>query len=125
MQSPQPLTNICGFSTRKHVIFCTFYQKYTFIYCKKIPSTCNRNLDIGYLVNSFALFYDYTYSSNDKQRQVQRTIVSRTQLRLHFMQKTLILLTTLWSKGSRDVGPWHGAPPPVAEPLPAYTKTRE
>ena len=91
--------NICGFSARKHVIFCTFYQKYTFIYCKKIPSTCNRNLDLGYLVNPFALFYDDKYYSNDKQRQVQRTIVSRTQLRLHCMQKKIIFVDHIMVKG--------------------------
>ena len=74
MQSSQLLTNICGFSTRKHVMFCTFYQKYTFIYCEIIPSTCNGNLDLGYLVNPFAMFYDDKYSSHDKQRQIQRTV---------------------------------------------------
>ena len=93
------LTNICDFSTRKHVIFCTFYQKYTFIYCKKIPSTCNRNLDLGYLVNPFTLFYDDKYSSNDKQRQVQWNIVYRTQLRLHFMQKIFIFVDRTLLKG--------------------------
>ena len=77
-------------------------------------------MDLGYLVNPFALFYDDKYSSNDKQRQVQRTIVSRTQLRLHFMQKSLIFVITPWLKGGRDVGPWHGAP--LGEPLPAYTE---
>ena len=80
------------------------------LFVAKIPSTCNSNLDLSYLVNPSGLFYDDKYSSNDKQRQVQRTIASGTQLRLHFMQKALILLMIPWLKGGRGVGPCHGAP---------------
>ena len=64
-------------------------------------------MDLGYLVNPSGLFYDDKYFSSDKQREVglRRTIVSRTQLRVHFMQKALILLITLRPKGGRCVGP--------------------
>ena len=94
MRDSQSLTNICGFSTRKHVVFPLFINNIPLIIAKTL-STCNRNLDLKYLVNPSGLFYDDKYSSNDKQRQVQRTIVSRTQLRLHFMQEALILLMIL------------------------------
>ena len=71
MRSPRPLTNICGFSTKKPVISRTLYKKQpTPLFIAKIPSTCNRNLDLSYVVNLSGLFYDDKYSSNDKQRQV-------------------------------------------------------
>ena len=31
MRIPQPLTNTCGFSTRKHVIFCTLWNIYLYL----------------------------------------------------------------------------------------------
>ena len=58
--------------------------------------------------------------------RLQRTIVSRAQLRLHLMQKALILLMIVnfvACYGQRVVGPWHGTP--LGEPLSAYTETSE
>ena len=111
----------CKVPSRRR-IFAGFQQesmKLFALFIKNIPlfiAKCNRNLVLSYLVNPSGLFYDDKYSNNDKQRQIQRTIVSRIQLRLHF-QKALILLVILWSKGSiRGPGPWHGAP--LGEPLP-------
>ena len=75
------------------------------------------------MLNPSDLFYDDKYSNNDKERQVQRTIVSRTQLRLHFKQNALILLITLWSKGGSGVGSWQGAP--LGEPLSVASSLRQ
>ena len=67
MRSPQPLTNICDFSKRIHLIFRTLYYKYTFIYGKNI---FNMEQKLGSCDDS-DLFYDDKYSTgNDKQRQV-------------------------------------------------------
>ena len=69
MQSHQPLTNICGFSTRKHVIFCTFYQKYTFIYRKKIPSRVTESwILVIWLIHSpcSVMINTLAMTSNDK-----------------------------------------------------------
>ena len=66
MRSPQPLTNICGYSTRTHAVFCTFYSKNIPIFIAKIPSKCNRKLDFGHLVNPSGLFSDDKHASNNK-----------------------------------------------------------
>ena len=70
MRSPQPLTNRLGYLrdfNKKTCNFSHFLLKiYLYIFIAKIPSTCNRNLDLSYLVNPSGLFYDNKYSSNDK-----------------------------------------------------------
>ena len=42
----------------KSMLFFALFIKITTLFIAKIPSSCNRNLDLGYLVNSSGLFYD-------------------------------------------------------------------
>ena len=47
------------FFNKKPVIFCTLYKKWPIsLFIAKIPSACNRNLELSYAVNPSGLFYD-------------------------------------------------------------------
>ena len=50
------------FFNKKKRLFFALLIKNIPLFIAKTPSTCNRNFDLGYLVNPSGLFYDDKYS---------------------------------------------------------------